>query len=155
MKRHPVWSFIVLGLLVWLVIAAVVTLRSPQRQTPTAATPTTTIQQGSDQEYGQDCGNYSPTKDELTWFYSADANGPAGTPNLLGASGASGAYGTVGTAQGQVSCAPAWVAPLKTLHQLEVAWYGHTCNDYSPTPSDLHYFFFNYAHVFTCDQGSK
>lgn len=145
--RHPFIWLVVLALIVWLTVAFISNFQSPRYTNEEAPTPATTIQQSINQQYGRDCGNYSPTKDDLSWFYSAnDGNADSKDPSP-------GSYGALGTGSGQVSCPPAWVTVLKTNQQLQVAWYGHACGDYSPSPGEIHYFFYHYAHIFTCDQG--
>jgi hypothetical protein len=146
MRRHPIWSFVIVSFVTLFALAIVATVLSPHKGNPSVATSTTgTAQRSIDELYGQDCGgNYSPTKPELMWFYTANDGHPAATTDLLGKN----AYGSLGTHSDQVACPPSWVTPIETINQLEVVWYSHACANPSPSTTDVAYFF-KYLH--TCD----
>jgi hypothetical protein len=56
------------------------------------------------QQYGKQCGNYSPSNVDLDYWYGTE-----------------------------YSCAPTWLKGVKTFAQMEDQWYGRACGNYSPT----------------------
>jgi hypothetical protein len=60
------------------------------------------------QQYGKQCGNYSPSNVQLDYWYGTE-----------------------------YSCAPIWLNGVKTFGQMEDRWYGRACGNYSPTRHEL------------------
>jgi len=85
--------------------------RRPQVVATTTTSQLKPIQSFTDyeaQQYGKQCGNYSPSNVDLDYWYGTE-----------------------------YSCAPMWLKGVKTFAQMEDQWYGRACGNYLPTRQEL------------------